>query len=151
MSDLTKSALSHGLMIPEAPSEGGGDGGFTEEQREILLAAAARVNAVPGTGPIVVIEASSNPDVCVAFGTIFSGSGEPAAGVEVRAFLQSRIAGKLVLGDVLLFVTGDTGVFQAPLIKGATYKLEISRCGFCDEIPVPVDSGTLNIGAFVTA
>lgn len=139
------------VNAPASTGGGGGGSGFTSQERTKIVTAAERINLTPGTGPVVVINASSNPDVCVAFGTIFSGSGEPVAGVEVKAVLQSVIAGKLVLGDVLQFVTGENGVFQAPLIKGAKYRLEIPRCGFADDIPVPADSVTLNIGAFVTA
>lgn len=86
-------------------------------------------------------------ELCSVQGTIFDPQGNPSSNVLVRATLIpvfKDALGRSVEADrVVATYTNELGDFDLPLVRGATFRLEVDAVGFDKKVCIPDQSSVL--------
>lgn len=94
-------------------------------------------------GPVAV---ATSPQLCSVQGTVFNGIGEPLQNIMVRATLEpvfKDALGRTLADRTAAVYTNVLGGFDLPLVRGATYRLEISSAGYDRRVTIPDQASVL--------
>lgn len=101
-----------------------------------------------GTTPVLSYEekvfgpigSTTDPALCSVTGTVYDGMGEPKENVLVRAILEPVFKdnlGRAYSDRTVATYTNALGDFDLPLVRNATFRLEIADVGYDRKVVIP--------------